>query len=96
MKSKTHDGSNSSALGWSSALALQSCRPGEEGASAPAVFFSKLRHAFHLLRLTLREIFDERAYDRYLARTNAPRGRASYRAFTTERISLTARKPRCC
>lgn len=57
---------------------------------------SRWRHSIHILWMALREIFDERAYDRYLARTHAARGRESYRAFTTERIAMTALKPRCC
>jgi hypothetical protein len=49
-----------------------------------------------LLRATLREIFDESAYDRFLLRTNASRSVASYRAFTRERDAAMLKKPRCC
>ncbi len=45
---------------------------------------------------TLREIFDESAYDRFLLRTNASRSRASYRDFTRERDATMLKKPRCC
>ena len=48
-----------------------------------------------LLWTALREIFDERAYDRFLIRTNAQPTPESYRAFLTERTSA-APKPRCC
>jgi hypothetical protein len=55
-----------------------------------------LRRAIQLIRATLREIFDESAYDRFLQRTKATRSFESYRAFTHERESAIARKPRCC
>jgi hypothetical protein len=48
------------------------------------------------LLATLREIFDESAYDRFLLRNNAARSIASYRAFTRERDASMQRKPRCC
>jgi hypothetical protein len=55
-----------------------------------------LRYGWHLLRATLREIFDESAYDRFLERTNASRSVATYRAFTQERDAALLTKPRCC
>jgi hypothetical protein len=45
---------------------------------------------------TLREIFDESAYDRFLQRTQAARSVESYSAFLREREAGTLRKPRCC
>lgn len=57
----------------------------------------QLAQAFcRAVRLTLREIFDESAYSRFLALTKAERSRESYRAFLRDRESLMARKPRCC
>ena len=50
----------------------------------------------HAIRATLREIFDESAYDRFLLRTQASRSTASYREFTRERDSAILKKPRCC
>jgi len=44
----------------------------------------------------LREIFDENAYERFLARTQDTRSARSYRAFLRERENATAQKPRCC
>jgi hypothetical protein len=49
-----------------------------------------------LFRATLREIFDESAYDRFLLRTRESRSVASYRAFTRERDAAMLKKPRCC
>jgi hypothetical protein len=60
--------------------------------SAPSL----IAKALHILRATLREIFDESAYDRFLLRTNASRSVASYRAFTRERDAAMLKKPRCC
>jgi uncharacterized short protein YbdD (DUF466 family) len=48
------------------------------------------------IRDTLREIFDESAYDRFLRRTHASRSIASYREFTRERDAAILKKPRCC
>ena len=55
-----------------------------------------LQNAWNTIRATLREIFDESAYDRFLLRTNAPRTTASYRDFTSERDAAMIKKPRCC
>lgn len=57
---------------------------------------AKLRRAFYLVLTTLREIFDERAYDRYLVRTGFEQGRESYGMFIAEREAMAATKPRCC
>jgi hypothetical protein len=58
--------------------------------------FRQLLSVWELIRAMLREIFDESAYDRFLSRTGNERSVASYRAFTRERESSLARKPRCC
>jgi len=55
-----------------------------------------LAAAWQTIRATLREIFDESAYDRFLLRTHASRSIASYRAFTRERDAAMLKKPRCC
>lgn len=44
----------------------------------------------------IREIFDESAYDRFLARTGASRSTATYRQFLREQEEVILRKPRCC
>ncbi|HXA85657.1 MAG TPA: CstA-like transporter-associated (seleno)protein [Candidatus Dormibacteraeota bacterium] len=61
-------------------------------ASAAAV----MNRVMQTIRATLREIFDESAYERYLLRTHASRSVASYRAFTLERDAAMLKKPRCC
>ena len=48
------------------------------------------------IKATLREIFDESAYDRFLLRTHESRSTASYRAFISERDAAMVKKPRCC
>jgi hypothetical protein len=59
-------------------------------------FFPRLKSAMQTIRATLREIFDESAYDRFLLRTHASRSVASYREFTNERDAALLKKPRCC
>ncbi|HET7872426.1 MAG TPA: YbdD/YjiX family protein [Terriglobales bacterium] len=53
-------------------------------------------HFFFTLRAAVREIFDESAYERYLAHTHLERSVASYREFLREREDAFSRKPRCC
>ncbi|HKT51268.1 MAG TPA: CstA-like transporter-associated (seleno)protein [Candidatus Angelobacter sp.] len=54
------------------------------------------RRIFIVTRAALREIFDESAYDRFLARTHSERSVSSYGAFMRERENAMARKQRCC
>jgi hypothetical protein len=61
---------------------------------APAV--RGLTALLKILRATLREIFDENAYDRFLARTHRARSKESYQAFMREREAGMAKRPRCC
>jgi len=49
-----------------------------------------------LVFLTLREIFEESAYARYLARHHVTSSRENYRAFLREQEAVRARRPRCC
>lgn len=49
-----------------------------------------------IILATLREIFDEAAYARFLVRTNAFASRQSYAAFCRERDATQNRRPRCC
>lgn len=44
----------------------------------------------------VREIFDENAYERFLARTRSARSIASYREFVQEREARASTPPRCC
>ncbi|HUK88260.1 MAG TPA: hypothetical protein VLT85_11390 [Terriglobales bacterium] len=55
-----------------------------------------MKRFFHLLRAALREIFDEAAYERFLAREGAAASRASYADFLREQEVRKARRPRCC
>lgn len=45
---------------------------------------------------TLREIFDEAAYDRFLQHTHMTSSPAAYAAFCHEHEHQQARHPRCC
>jgi hypothetical protein len=73
--------------------AKESCGTAAPGC-APAV--RGLTALFGIIRATLREIFDENAYDRFLARTHRARSAESYRAFMREREAGMAKRPRCC
>jgi hypothetical protein len=57
---------------------------------------ARFRKLLHLILATLREIFDENAYERFLQRTDSVRSVESYGAFLREKEAATARKPRCC
>jgi hypothetical protein len=55
-----------------------------------------VRSFFRLLREALREIFDEAAYARFLARQGISSSRAAYGAFLCESAASRERRPRCC
>jgi hypothetical protein len=61
-----------------------------------ALALEMMDRVMQTIRATLREIFDESAYDRFLLRTHASRSRASYREFTRDRDAAMLKKPRCC
>ena len=52
--------------------------------------------AWRLLMATLREIFDENAYARFLAKEGLASSRTAYAAFLRERAAMVERRPRCC
>jgi hypothetical protein len=49
-----------------------------------------------ILIATLREIFDESAYARFLLRTHMASSPEAYAAFWREREEGQVRKPKCC
>ena len=55
-----------------------------------------LRELFGLIVAVLREIFDESAYERFLARHQLTSSAAAYSSFCRERDFSRARRPRCC
>ena len=55
-----------------------------------------MRRLFRLLLAALREIFDESAYQRFLAREGLPPSRGSYARFLRELEISKLRRPRCC
>ncbi|HKD45495.1 MAG TPA: hypothetical protein VKD24_07535 [Candidatus Angelobacter sp.] len=57
---------------------------------------TRLANIRHILLVALREIFDENAYEHFLARNRVTRSAASYREFLREREAVIARLPRCC
>src|SRR6185437_4829032 len=68
----------------------------QRGVSTSRTIYGFICGAYRVLKATLREIFDESAYDRFLAHTRSERSVSSYHAFMRERESTMARKPRCC
>ncbi|MGA9042222.1 MAG: hypothetical protein WB421_16945 [Terriglobales bacterium] len=54
------------------------------------------RHALMLLLATLREIFDESAYHRFLTHHQLNSDRAAYALFLREQETRKARQPKCC
>jgi hypothetical protein len=56
----------------------------------------RLHSGLRLLVAALREIFDENAYARFLAREGLAQSCESYAAFLREHEVATARRPRCC
>jgi hypothetical protein len=57
---------------------------------------SRFLKAARIVLATLREIFDEAAYERFLQRSQMISSQAAYAAFWRERESSQARRPRCC
>jgi len=55
-----------------------------------------LRKLFEIVSATLREIFDESAYARFLASKGLISSRAAYAEFLNETEHTRARRPRCC
>jgi len=51
---------------------------------------------FNVVLATLREIFDENAYQRFLIRTGNVASTTSYREFQREREAGMATRPKCC
>jgi hypothetical protein len=76
----------------SSATAAESCSAGLTRASVPTWFIG----ATKLLIFTLREIFDESAYSRFLARHGISSCPRAYAAFLREQEGIKARHPKCC
>lgn len=58
--------------------------------------FKALREAASILGATVREIFDENAYARFLSRRRLQPSARSYGIFLDETKAERARKPRCC
>ncbi len=56
----------------------------------------RLRRAGELFLETLREIFDENAYQRFLTRRGMLSSRASYGEFVEEMRQRRERRVRCC
>jgi hypothetical protein len=56
----------------------------------------RLKSCARVFLATLREIFDEAAYSRFLSQRQLPSSRAAYASFRREYEVTKARRPRCC
>jgi hypothetical protein len=56
----------------------------------------QVRQIVSTITATLREIFDESAYLRFLARHGMISSPRSYSAFLREQEGIKARRPKCC
>jgi hypothetical protein len=57
---------------------------------------SRIVSSARILLAAMREIFDESAYQRYLARMQAKSSPETYASFCRELDDLKARRPKCC
>jgi hypothetical protein len=57
---------------------------------------SRIVKAGRIFLATLREIFDEAPYARFLHRTQMQPSREAYAAFWREREASHQRRPKCC
>ena len=62
----------------------------------PAQVLRRLPRALRLLLATLREIFDENAYARFLERSGLTPSPSSFAAFQREHAAAKVRHPKCC
>jgi hypothetical protein len=57
---------------------------------------SRILKAAKIVLATLREIFDEAAYERFLRRTRMASSTKAYAAFRQEFEEAKTRRPKCC
>jgi hypothetical protein len=72
--------------------AAERCSAAEPRAAVPTWFVGVTR----LMLSTLREIFDESAYSRFLAQRELSSSPRAYAAFLREQEGIKARRPKCC
>jgi len=61
-----------------------------------SALFARIQQSLALLLALLREIFDESAYERFLAQHHLTSSAAAYSSFCHERDRSRARRLRCC
>lgn len=57
---------------------------------------NRIANAARILVATLREIFDESAYERFLRRAHMDSSVTAYAAFRAEFEEAKTRQPKCC
>jgi hypothetical protein len=71
-------------------------RPRPSGRAKPGSLLSTLSKMASVSLAILREIFDESAYERFLAQHHLTSSAAAYSSFCHERDHNRARRLRCC
>jgi hypothetical protein len=62
----------------------------------PNAIRAATRRTFTIFAAALREIFEESAYERFLAREQVATSPVAYRDFLRETDDAKARRPKCC
>jgi len=72
-------------------------RQWEDGRPRPSsTVFAAIQQSLALIRTILREIFDESAYERFLAQHHLTSSARAYASFCRDHDQTKARRPRCC
>ena len=71
-------------------------RPRLSSRAKPSSLLSTLSHMAGVSLAILREIFDESAYERFLAQHQIRSTAAAYAEFCRDHECIKARRPRCC
>ena len=72
------------------------CEVQSGGTRALSFGARRLRSAAAVFVCTMREIFDESAYARFLSRSQMAPSREAYASFRRENELSKARRPKCC
>jgi hypothetical protein len=77
--------------------ATATTRLGKTGSGSPREQCAQVfRQVLSLMLATVREIFDESAYQRFLSQRQLGSSRATYALFLGEQETRRARQPKCC
>ena len=69
---------------------------GKVNRAKASAILAPIKRLFTVFVAALREILDESAYERFLARAQLESSPAAYRDFLSETQDAKARRPKCC